>query len=223
MRVLSHALNRKHGKTLKCHGDKKAQPIHTDKRAETIFARNIMLPMAIGTHLHWCTCMWHTTTQPKATLIASKTLKIMDKFELPVEFVKIDGMTFRTGVTAESLAAVQNFQPDSSDILLTSYPKSGMGCLTRLHFNGCSKNVDKQGRLSESKLHAWPSWSPHAVISSNICHKVQHWGAAILDHEGSHIGQLPKQGTWELSIGVQKGTALSTVTIGAAPPLHLWQ
>ena len=48
-----------------------------------------------------------------------------EMFELPVKYQKFDGMIVSQAIGPESLEAVKQFQPDSSDVLTTCYSKSG--------------------------------------------------------------------------------------------------
>ncbi len=74
---------------------------------------------------------------------------------------------------------------------------------------GCDQ---EEGRLSASKPH--PIVLCHADHMITSCNQFQlattrcstdHNGAAMLDHGGSHVGQLRRQGVWELSIGLVEG------------------
>ncbi len=53
----------------------------------------------------------------------------------------------------------------------------------------------KQGRLSASKLHAWAKKAQGAALTA------------------MHVDQLPRQGVWELSIGVFEGSSSSSSAV----------
>ena len=98
---------------------------------------------------------------------------------------------------------------------------------TQLHafFKGSEVEVNKGAYQYESCICEQPCWlfskcatrcstgheGATMLVSSNVCHKVQHcaqWGLPYrIMHGGCHIDQMPTQGSCELSVCVLEGVS----------------
>ncbi len=72
-------------------------------------------------------------------------------------------------------------------------------------------DMPQQGRLSVSKPHAWASRFQFEYLPQGAA--LTTMGVAILDHGGSHIGQLPMQGVCKMSFGVLGGGGPSSSSV----------
>ena len=104
----------------------------------------------------------------------------------------------------------------SFNICCNICPLSRMGAATSDHGDshvGWFQLLPQGAILTTIRAAVLDHGGSHQLTSFNICQSAALRGAAILDHGGRYVGQLPWQGTWELSIGVPEGDR---------PPVHLW-